>query len=322
MYALLLGLGAAITVAGIVLLGAGVPIGARPYDPTIITPGAVAIVGGLVLLGLGFTLRVLGRIERALATQPAPRPYDGAVQGAGAAGKPVPASVILPPPLPTQPVLEPHSQPMAGMAAPSVTVADAVAQQRLHEKFPALGRLDGAGMVEEDEVSLLPKPPNRADAVPDLSSAVASAAAPARAVTQPGRGAVPRRDPAGRSIGWTDRTRSLDAVWPKRPMPMRTSPPSPAAMPPAEPSTPIEPALPFEPAPPPLPARSREPAMQPHTNGAAAAMPVPVSILKSGIVDGMAYTVYSDGSIEAQLPEGTLRFNSITELRHHVEQNS
>ena len=47
-----------------------------------------------------------------------------------------------------------------------------------------------------------------------------------------------------------------------------------------------------------------------------------VSILKSGVVEGMAYTLYSDGSIEAQLPGGTLRFGSITELRNHIEQNS
>ena len=34
------------------------------------------------------------------------------------------------------------------------------------------------------------------------------------------------------------------------------------------------------------------------------------------------WTLYSDGSIEAQLPGGTLRFGSITELRNHIEQNS
>jgi hypothetical protein len=52
-----------------------------------------------------------------------------------------------------------------------------------------------------------------------------------------------------------------------------------------------------------------------------AAKPEPphaVSILKSGVVDGMAYTLYSDGSIEAELPSGTVRFASITELREHL----
>ena len=45
-----------------------------------------------------------------------------------------------------------------------------------------------------------------------------------------------------------------------------------------------------------------------------------VSVLKSGVVDGMAYSLYSDGSIEAQMPEGMMRFASIDELRAHLDQ--
>ncbi len=41
-------------------------------------------------------------------------------------------------------------------------------------------------------------------------------------------------------------------------------------------------------------------------------------ILKSGIVGGMAYTLYSDGSIQAELPDGVVRFDSLHELRDHV----
>src|SRR5262249_44237453 len=47
-----------------------------------------------------------------------------------------------------------------------------------------------------------------------------------------------------------------------------------------------------------------------------------VAVLKSGVVDGMAYTLYVDGSIEAELPQGTVRFASIHELRNHLEKNS
>lgn len=43
-------------------------------------------------------------------------------------------------------------------------------------------------------------------------------------------------------------------------------------------------------------------------------------ILKSGIVGGMAYTLYSDGSIQAELPDGVVRFASLQELRDHVSQ--
>jgi len=46
------------------------------------------------------------------------------------------------------------------------------------------------------------------------------------------------------------------------------------------------------------------------------------AILKSGVVDGMGYTLYVDGSIEAELPHGTLRFASINELREHLAKNS
>jgi len=57
------------------------------------------------------------------------------------------------------------------------------------------------------------------------------------------------------------------------------------------------------------PARPAPPAEQP-----------PVTVLKSGVVDGMAYSLYSDGSIEAQMPEGMMRFASIEELRAHLDQ--
>jgi hypothetical protein len=55
---------------------------------------------------------------------------------------------------------------------------------------------------------------------------------------------------------------------------------------------------------------------------AVPAEPRAAAILKSGVVDGMAYTLYADGSIEAKLPHGTVKFGSIAELRAHIESNS
>jgi hypothetical protein len=55
---------------------------------------------------------------------------------------------------------------------------------------------------------------------------------------------------------------------------------------------------------------------------APAEEPRSAAILKSGVVDGMAYTLYADGSIEAKLPHGTVRFGSIAELRAHIENNT
>lgn len=68
----------------------------------------------------------------------------------------------------------------------------------------------------------------------------------------------------------------------------------------------------------------REPAAPPEVPEPPAAGPqrTTVAILKSGVVDGMAYTLYVDGSIEAELPQGTLRFASIEELRSHLEKNA
>ena len=40
------------------------------------------------------------------------------------------------------------------------------------------------------------------------------------------------------------------------------------------------------------------------------------------MIDGMAYTLYTDGSIEAELPQGLVRFASIEELRNYLEKAS
>jgi len=43
-----------------------------------------------------------------------------------------------------------------------------------------------------------------------------------------------------------------------------------------------------------------------------------VTVLKSGVIDGMAYTLYSDGSIDAEMTHGMMRFNTIEELRAYM----
>jgi hypothetical protein len=68
------------------------------------------------------------------------------------------------------------------------------------------------------------------------------------------------------------------------------------------------------------PAAIAERAMLPVPGEAPVEEPPQVTILKSGVVDGMAYSLYSDGSIEAQMPEGMMRFSSIDELRAHLDQ--
>ena len=89
---------------------------------------------------------------------------------------------------------------------------------------------------------------------------------------------------------------AVDAMWPKGPRPVHAG----------ATATQLQYAA----------AATNVPAANPES---AAAAP---SVLKSGVVNGMPYTLYSDGSIEAQVSEGTLRFGSITELRNHIEQSA
>ncbi len=70
------------------------------------------------------------------------------------------------------------------------------------------------------------------------------------------------------------------------------------------------------PAPPVSEDSFEEPESLPHARGAAT--DVSAVIVRSGIISGMAYTLYKDGSIEAELPIGTVRFASIQELQNHV----
>jgi hypothetical protein len=46
------------------------------------------------------------------------------------------------------------------------------------------------------------------------------------------------------------------------------------------------------------------------------------TVFRSGVVEGMAYTLYTDGSIDAELPEGTARFESLDALRAHLAERS
>lgn len=46
------------------------------------------------------------------------------------------------------------------------------------------------------------------------------------------------------------------------------------------------------------------------------------AVIKSGVIEGMAYSVYSDGAIEAELPQGVMRFASIAEWRGYMRDRS
>jgi hypothetical protein len=138
------------------------------------------------------------------------------------------------------------------------------------------------------------RPPAPRAAAPAIEEAPAAPATPAAragwrpprpSAERPAKAAEPRRAPA--APGASDNP--FDSTWPDKPAaPQRRESAIPA---------------PPEAAP---------------SGGRAEA----VTVLKSGVVDGMAYTLYTDGSIEAELAQGVVRFGSIEELRNHLEKSS
>ena len=288
----------------------------RDYDASIVTPGAVAIVGGLILIGLALAVRALGRIEKALAARPLSHPVLQEETAAPAVEEP--AAAAAPPrpyPIPAQASRRASAAAVAGCGySPGAARRRRVGAAR--EKFPSLVRLDNAPVVDDAEVSLSPKPSVRADE---------AAAEANNAVAQQTNGATPPRieprlEVQARPASRPPQAKNWTAVWPKKQRPGREAP-APAAekaVPQQPPALPVEPML----TPEPVQFQFREPAPEPRPAVPAPEARTPVSILKSGVVDGMAYTLYSDGSIEAQLPQGTLRFGSIAELRNHIEQSA
>jgi hypothetical protein len=144
-----------------------------------------------------------------------------------------------------------------------------------------------AGSADLSQV--LAEPP--AEPAPVEPRVEPTAPAPPPPAPPPGDPFAPvRADPQRRAA---TRERSFDAVWAPEP-----AKPAPAAV---------------RPAPEPAPVRESESvAIRPPRE------PQAVNVLKSGVIEGMAYTLYSDGSIEADLPQGMMRFPSIDALRRHL----
>jgi len=305
MYVFLLILGAVTSLAGLALVASGV----AEDGLSAITPGIIAVVGGLVLIGLAVLVRELQRIERALAARPMPRAArPGEVSAAAAAGEQ--PSVALRIPFPPKPKVAPHPQVAHIGAANGPAPAEETASERARERFPTLVRL--APVVEGTDVSLVslssggaPARAEEAVGEADNRAAVGGAASTAASAR-----AAPRRDSVTRASGAREPLKAsmFDSFWPKGQRPKRDTQ-SAAVHATAEQAAPV-----IEPAP------GGEAAAD--TRPAAGESAASVTVLKSGVVEGMAYTLYSDGSIEAQLPQGTLRFGSITELRHHIESDS
>jgi len=358
MYLSLLILGGLTSAIGLALVATGLTAHDAPLDPEFMTSGAIAIIGGLVLVGLGFAVRALQRIEALLAARQTPRaarPAEApaaapavmapAVMPAAVAANPVAAAVAVAaveqavapprPVAPPKPRVEPRSQFAAPAAAPPV---EEPAFDRLRERFPTLVRFDTGLVADDSHVAASEAEPFEEEVTEVRSVSVAGrvngTAAPVRASARPDTTArrISAPPPPPRQ-----KASVFEAFWPNGQRPQRGGPPAaagvaqdiavPAPAPPrmeaAHRREPVAAAHPVAHPPVQEPSRdarraAEERAAEEHTADEAA-LGGPVSVLKSGVVEGMAYTLYSDGSIEAQLPQGRLRFGSITELRHHIE---
>jgi hypothetical protein len=295
--------GIGLLLAGLVAIGFGIPINEFGFGNTLIVAGTVSACTGMLLIGLWMAVRELKNIARRLGSA-------GATAGSHA---------------------ENLSQPAPAVAAPRDQAADNSGffsrEQSGSEK---------AGHVEPAAPSSASSPPPwHGEAAPRERAPDDSPLAPAAA--EPAPAVKPKRNLLFSSSSRKERERAQARTDPSMTAPQ----PGPAAPPPVP--EPLErPPASFDDAWP-KPERSRSDVPPPRRAGrtpstfaepdpAAGAERYPpavrneeqaeVTVLKSGVVDGMAYSLYSDGSIEAQMPEGMMRFASIDELRSHLDHRS
>lgn len=319
-------LGLAAAAAGVLAIGFGIPINEFSLGNTLIIAGSTALAAGLIVLGLAINARQLKKIADLLTTRPvgpgSGRSSEPLETGAGGGRMVAPR-----PALPAGAELSPRGGPAY---SPDRSFQNAAmnpqmdADEDVEFEQPRTGRpggpphIPGAPPSFEEDVPLSPRVPPR----------------------NPAAGAPPPAfDPNGGSRGWRPPVTRQPAP-PAEPvrhepsigMPERPQRPAPDAAfdsiwPSGRPGIDPQRNIAAEPAPAPAPAAN---AARP--NGDAthreppparpAAENVPVSVLKSGVVDGMAYTLYTDGSIEAELAQGVVRFGSIEELRNHLEKGA
>lgn len=298
--------GAIAIMAGATLIGFGIPINEFSFGNTLILAGAIVFMGGLVILALATLSSHLHRILEALTVRPALRqgkPMEPLDHAAMRTPAPAPARVPFPP----KPKAEPKS----------------VEMRPAHEDEPST-----EAPTADAGLSFPPTLPN-----PDE--------APAAGATQPAGeepGMPPKSEPA--DAGWrapppfppmrAPQTSFFETMWPaskprQAESPMASEPKSdfrfePRPEPKSEFHVEPQPEIQSEPAehePPIVPAHEPE-APRPESISEKRG----IAVLKAGVVDGMGYTLYVDGSIEAELPQGTLHFASINELRAHLEKHT
>jgi len=274
-------------VAGLLAILFGFSVREFSLGSTLIISGTVGVCSGLLLAGIYIVVVELKGIARRLAGSAAPsevrvRPV---LPGLAISGAPAPQSAPAA-------RIEPAAPPPAPAAGPPPWQNEVAGRDRPRVDTPAPPE------AETPEPPPAPEAPRRRN----LMFASTSRKERERAEAKAADGA-PHEEPAVPAAPDATPSASFDDAWPK---PDRMQPPIARRPPP-----PRSPSNFAEAAPPPPSAPEPAP---------PAAEQLSVTVLKSGIVDGMAYSLYSDGSIEAQMPEGMMRFASIDELRAHLDQ--
>ena len=308
--------GAITLVIGTLATGYGTTINEFSFGNTLIVAGTTAMVGGLIVVGLGAVVAHLQHLADTVATRAPLRPNRPPETVAAGRASPPPRAAGVAEPGEVPPVESPLPGPVPVAAAADEPLAAA----------PSLPNPDVPPMAAfpeaPEEASVPPPPLFRA---PPPVAEPAEAAPPPPSSGNGAEGGAPAFEP------------ELEAEPEPEPLPAWLSPPRTP-----EPPQPLEPAN-FESVWPPVKGRAGDQPMAgdnapdvlretPEEPAPAAAEPAAeseppaerrsVAILKSGVVDGMGYTLYVDGSIEAELPQGTLRFASINDLREHLEKTS
>lgn len=331
MAVLLLILGIVVAACGVAAIGFGIPLSEFTLGTTLMDGGATALIGGFILIGLSAVVTELSRLADALKGG-APARVPEQDQMFAPAPPSFPATPLPPPiavssPRPAAPNIPaaPRSRPEAGprearplptqQASPSSVDVSAAAIERLRSAIPRTDAPRPDSNIPAPQVEDTPLSPNGPAQYAPAARNRPDVAAPEPRVTEEDRPAA--------AVD-TLKSSRLDFLF-------RSKPPGPAPeLPNFDAMWPADARAARNPRPAETVARTGElpetqagnaaPAPEPEPQ--AAQTPPPVSVLKSGVVDGMAYTLYSDGSIEAKLPQGTVRFASVTELRAHIESSS
>jgi hypothetical protein len=293
--------GIGLVVAGLLAIGYGVQYKEFSFGSTLIQSGVVGACAGMILIGLWMAVRELKAVaQRLTGASPAhPRPE-------------LSPAVAAPrgPATPADSFLFTRDQSAIGSPAGDEPVAPAAsAQPPWHEEVASRARSEAPPVSPPAPAEAAPKRRNllfssTSRRERERAQARTSEALTPDLLTPELRPNPPAARPALEPS--EPQPATLKAAWP------RADRPRPAELPrrsPRMPSTLSE----GEDAPTPGSAPERHPPSPREEHP-------PVTVLKSGVVDGMAYSLYSDGSIEAQMPEGMMRFSSIDELRSHLDQ--